>query len=137
MKTHKEYNCQCISCSIGIPCTNKNFVYRAECKICEEAYIGCSGRPAGKCINEHEASIRNQTNATTLGQHYTLAHPGEYKINNRRPTIQEKALAFRDAYNFEILHKGKDNLEAFLMEGVAIIRNKPGLNNNYGNGFIK
>ena len=137
MKTVQVPNCQCISCSIGIPCTNKNFVYKAECRKGEESYIRCSGRPAGKRINEHEASIRNKNDATTLGQHYTLVHPGEYTLHKHRPTIEEKAQAFKEAYNFEIIHKGRDNLDAYLMEGIAIIDNKAGLNNNFGNGFIK
>ena len=50
--TRKKINkpCSCLSCNLGVPCSLRNFVYKANCQKCEEEYIGCSYRPAGDRI---------------------------------------------------------------------------------------
>ena len=139
--------CECIPCLSGIPCSTKNFVYRAECTTCGEEYIGGSTRTADKRIGEHEASIRCKNDRTILGKHWQEHHPqpspdspnNQNRSQNRpkrRLTKKEKSEQLKRSYKFGIVHKGKDSLETFLLEAIAIKDRKPKLNNMISNGFI-
>ena len=138
-ETHK---CECISCLAGVPCNISKLVYRAECNECGEEYIGASCRPADKRIGEHEASIRCKNNRTSLGKHWKEHHPSESESNstqgNRRPrlTKKEKSEALNKAFTFGVVHKGRDNLETFILEGITIKDRSPKINNMNTNGFI-
>ena len=49
---------------------------------------------------------------------------------------KEKSEALNKAYTFGIVHKGRDNLETYLLEGLTIKDRKPQLNQMLTNGFI-
>ena len=121
--------CNCLSCNLGVPCSLRNFVYKANCQKCDEEYIGCSYRPAGDRIGEHVASVRLKNKRTTLGQHM-LEHTQEEARapgNNRRPRVTGAEKIQRDkmdaqdmekAYKFSIARKCKNSLETFISEGL-------------------
>ena len=48
LKGKDRVPCQCKICNLGIHCEERNFVYEATCKECEEIYVGASSRPAKK-----------------------------------------------------------------------------------------
>ena len=143
--------CSCLSCNVGVPCSLRNFVYKANCQKCDEEYIGCSYRPAKARIGEHEASVRNKNKRTTLGQHMvehgqddqsdsgtTLNNNdnGRGHIRNRLEKDRINAMELNKSYKFSIVRKCKDSLEAFISEGLHIKEERPKINNCIGNGFI-
>ena len=94
--------CNCIGCSMNIPCNIRNYIYKAQCLHCPEFYIGASHRPGKERINEYESSVRlpHQAKCTTLGRH---------KFENHFDQKNE----LKTCYNFSIIDKGKDSLELF------------------------
>ena len=53
-----------------------------------------------------------------------------------RPTKEEKLEALNKAYTFGVVHRGRDNFETFILEGITIKDRKPDLNSMLSNGFI-
>ena len=119
------------------PSLFKFSVYQAKCLTCNELYIGATGRNAKDRILEHESSIRCRNNRSTLGQH-TQTHGPETRSKaiqkrSRKPDLKN----LLKIYEFSKLAKGKDVLEVFIREGIAIQKHRPNLNNMSGNGFVK
>ena len=116
--------CNCKICNLGIHCEERNFVYEATCKQCQEIYVGASGRQAKKRLGEYESSIRldSQTNRTTLGKHNKNTH--NKKFNN-----------IDQCYSFKILDRGTDAVNTFIREGIHLQIQNPLINENKENGF--
>ena len=124
-------------------------VYRADCNECGKEYVGASCRTADKRIGEHEASIRCKNDRTTLGKHWQEHHPPVPESQNNRntqrtritqrthrPTKKEKSEALNKAYTFGVVHRGRDNFETFILEGITIKYRNPKINNMLTNGFV-
>ena len=129
--------CGSVLCEVGIKCNEQNIVYQAKCLTCNELYIGATGRYAKDRILEHEQSTRCRNNRSTLGQHIQThgqeTHSKAIQKRSRKPDLKN----FLKIYEFTKLAKGKDVLEVFIREGIAIHKYKPNLNNQSGNGFVK
>ena len=118
--------CQCEPCNNNFPCNSRDMVYQATCKFCKEKYQGATGRPGSHRFKEHEASVRRENTATTLGKHILEEHAEVDSYDDRK---------IENYYEFKILRHCKDTLEAFLAEDLYIKRDRPKVNNNQGNGF--
>ena len=118
--------CNCKICKLGIHCQERNFVYEATCKQCNEIYVGASARQAKKRLGEYESSIRldSQTNRTTLGKHNLNVHGKQH--NN-----------IHDCYSFKILDRGNDPINTFIREGIHLKIQNPQINENKENGFYR
>ena len=101
-------------------------VYQATCKFCKEKYQGATGRPGSHKFKEHEASVRRENTATTLGKHILEEHAEVDSYDDRK---------IENYYEFKILRHCKYTFEAFLTEDLFIKRDRPKVNNNQGNGF--
>ena len=53
----------CIACQTGIQgcCTTKNVVYKLECTLCQESYVGEAKRPVRERIMEHQRAALTKT----------------------------------------------------------------------------
>ena len=101
-------------------------VYQAICKHCKQKYQGATGRPGGLRFKEHEASVRRENTATSLGKHILEEHELVDSYDDRK---------IENYYDFSILKYCKDTMEAFLAEDIFIKTDKPRINNMQGNGF--
>ena len=121
-------DCECTVCQLGIKCHNRNFVYQAECKGCDKVYVGGSSRPAKKRILEHASAVRldSQTNRSSLAKHNLEIHEKE---NNDISKM----------FKFTILEKGKDGVDTFIREGLALKKGnqKNHINEMMENGFVR
>ena len=119
----KKGQCECIICQMGIKCSERNFVYEAKCQKCDKVYVGCSARPAKSRIMEHESAVRldSQTKRSTLAKH-------NVEVHNKEDNDITKI------YKFSKLDKGKDQVDAFIREGLII---KKGDQNKFINGMME
>ena len=98
-------------------------------------YIGASRNPTVKRLGQHEASVRRFNDSTTLGQHMI-----EFHKNLKPTTIPKKGKpSFNNLFKHftpKIIKNGKDTIDVFVKEGMAIKYNRPSLNNMNTNGFV-
>lgn len=130
-------------CKNDVPCKSKHNVYKFTCNNRtngstgkrEDFYIGGSRRVIPKRFKEHEGSVRRFTKATSLGLHMIEKHP------ELKPSYIPK----KGKINFENLFKhfepqliknGKDSLDVFIKEGLAIRAQRPPINGMFTNGFV-
>ena len=68
----------CITCPFGKEgdCMQRGVVYQLQCSLCNENYIGETGRVLGVRIKEHLAGKRRQSVLTPLGKHRVEDHAG-------------------------------------------------------------
>ena len=95
-------------------------------------YIGASRRPPAKRMLEHEASARRFNKRTSVGQHMIKCH-GDLKPSKieRKTSLPN----FLQTFTPEIVARGRDTLDTFIREGLAIRDRKPTMNNCSSNGF--
>ena len=126
LKGKDRVPCDCKICNLGINCQERNFVYEATCKQCDEIYVGASSRPAKKRLGEYESSIRldSQTDRTTLGKHNKNVHGKKFNKLDQ-------------CYSFKILDRGKDPVNTFIREGIHLKIQSPKINEYQENGFYK
>ena len=124
--TSSPSNCKCQSCKNKFPCTSRDMVYQATCKFCKESYLGATGRMGDQRFKEHEASVRRENDASSIGKHILDKHSqiDSYEVRD-----------INNYYEFSILKHCKDTFEAFLSEDILIKTKKPAINNMTGNGF--
>ena len=73
----------CLICPLmnhpTLDCTVKGVVYKIECKLCNEIYVGETARPCRERFKEHRlAAISPNTYPNeALATHYTTIHNGE------------------------------------------------------------
>ena len=126
--------CKCTLCENNILCTQRNFVYSAQCKKCNELYIGASRRPAHERFGEHEHSTRKYNDRTTLGQHLLEKHLSSKPLNIPNKVNFQNLL---NNYDLKIEKTAKDTLELFLKEHIQLQKVSPKINNYMENGFIR
>lgn len=126
----------CLLCQRDVPCGMKHHVYSLTCNLCEPSeqavYIGASRRPPIKRLMEHEASARRFNKRTSVGQHLVRNH-GDLKPAHieRKPRLDN----FFEYFTPNIVARGRDTLDTFIREGLAIRDSKPTMNNCSSNGF--
>ena len=131
----------CTLCKNEIPCKATHYVYQFTCNHCTDnhnnknkIYIGASRKPTVKRLGQHEASVRRFKDSTTLGQHMIECH------SNLKPNIiprrgkQDFTNLFKH-FTPKIIKNGKDSLDVFVKEGMAIKYKSANLNNMSTNGF--
>ena len=66
----------CLACQAGLQgrCATKNVVYRLECALCSECYIGETKRPIRERFMEHRRAARSRDTQNPWGAHYTTSH---------------------------------------------------------------
>ena len=146
IKPKESKYCQdenCIFCKNEVPCGSKQNVYKFTCNNCtndndggkEQFYIGGSRRVISRRFGEHESSVRRFTKAPSLGLHMIEKHP-ELKPSHipKRGKVNFENL-FKQ-FKPQILKNGKDTLENFILEGMAIKSERPPLNGMLTNGYI-
>ena len=118
---------RCHTCASGFSgdCTQKNVVYRLNCKLCQErseesTYIGETKRPVRLRFNEHIRDARNASEGTTIGDHFKERHSAQ--------DIPSTPL------QIQILHRSRDHPDRKITESLLIQRNRPGLNSNLSMG---
>ena len=126
----------CLLCPLDVPCRAKHHVYSITCNLCGpdevSQYIGASRRPPAKRMLEHEASARRFNKRTSVGQHMIKCH-GDLKPSKieRKTSLPN----FLQTFTPEIVARGRDTLDTFIREGLAIRDRKPTMNNCSSNGF--
>ena len=134
IRQNSSGSCTCILCQNKTPCNKRNFVYSAQCKKCNELYVGASRRPSLERFGEHEHSTRKFNDRTTLGQHLLEKHI------NSKPNIIPNKVSFQNLlnnYSLKIEKSAKDTLDLFIKENIQLQKLKPKINNYTGNGFIR
>jgi len=117
---------ECPFCKAGMPCSLTHYVYQLTCNTCpsedKPIYIGCSRRKVPKRMGNHESSVRLVNERSTPGAHMVETHPSE-------PVRGKVDMdTFFKKWTPEILHRGRDTLDAFLWEGLKIRELHPHLN---------
>ena len=120
--------CKCQPCINNFPCTSRDMVYQATCKICKESYVGATGRTGDQRFKEHAASVRRENEATSIGKHILEKHSLTQMDADNTKDIN-------NYYKFKILKYCKDTMETFLSEDILIKSKNPAINLNMGNGF--
>ena len=125
-----------------MPCKSIHYVYQFTCNNCidniteekNKVYIGASRKAMVKRLGQHERSVRRFNDSTTLGQHMIESHQ-DLKPN----TIPRRGKPdFNNLFKHftpKILKNGKDTMDVYIKEGMAIKYKKPSLNNMSSNGF--
>ena len=75
---------RCIACQAGLEgrCTAKNVIYRLNCTICSESYIGETKRPVRERLLEHRRAALNRNGEHTMPLH-TKIH--QYPMSPLQP----------------------------------------------------
>ena len=114
---------RCHTCASGFSgdCTQKNVVYRLNCKLCQEKgqnsiYIGETKRPVRLRFNEHLRDALHVTEGTPMGDHF-----GEHHSSSGVPSVP---------LQIKILYKSRDHPDRKIAESLLIKRNRPELNSN-------
>ena len=100
-----------------------------------KVYIGTSRKTTVKRLGQHEASVRRFNDSTTLGQHMIECHK-----DLKPPIIPRRGKpSFTNLFKHftpKIIKNGKDTMDIYIKEGMAIKYKRPSLNNMFTNGFI-
>ena len=72
-KCNKQSNSKCYQCDKA--CMTKNICYQLKCNICQQTYIGETGRFKRSRTWEHYKAVRDKNNTTAMGKHYQEEHP--------------------------------------------------------------
>ena len=146
IKPNKSKICtsqNCIPCKNNMPCEDTHYIYKFSCNNCPSPsndhntkpnfYVGASRRKLNKRLKEHEASVRRFNTRTSLGEHMVKFHE-DLKPN----TIKRKTdyNAFFTNFTGQIIDHGRDTLDTFLKENMAIKALKPKINTMLTNGFF-
>ena len=104
-------------------CTQKNVVYRLNCKLCEGkgddgTYIGETKRPVRLRFNEHLRDALSASEGTPMGDHFREHHPGA-PLNKSSLPLQVR-----------VLYRSKDHPDRKIAESLLIKANRPHINSN-------
>ena len=113
---------RCHTCASGFSgdCTQKNVVYRVNCKLCaqqgkESTYIGETKRPVRLRFNEHVRDALNESEGSPMGDHFREHHP--------RTTVPIPL-------QITVIHKARDHPDRKIAESLLIQKHRPALNTN-------
>ena len=111
---------RCIACQAGLEgrCTTKNVIYRLDCAICAESYIGETKRPVRERLLEHRRAALNRNEQNPWGAHYGTAHK-----SSPVPTIP---------FTARIIRRAQDHVDRKLGEAIEIAETTPLLNTDSG-----
>ena len=111
---------QCLACQAGLEgrCTTKNVIYRLDCAICAESYIGETKRPVRERLLEHRRAALNRNEQNPWGAHYGTTHKG-----SPVPTIP---------FTARIIRRAQDHVDHKLGEAIEIAETTPQLNTDSG-----
>eukprot|EP00116_Pleurobrachia_bachei_P002200 sb/3462462/ len=117
--TTTQCNCALHQTGLDVDCKATNVVYDIGCKTCGKHYVGATNRRLLERLNEHEASSRLHTLATTIGFHSREHGEGEGHTKGR-PYIRDYD-EFVRKYNVKILSRNRDTLvSTCFYEGVSL-----------------
>ena len=133
--TTTQCNCALHQTGLDVDCKATNVVYDIGCKTCGKHYVGATNRRLLERLNEHEASSRLHTLATTIGFHSREHGEGEGHTKGR-PYIRDYD-EFVRKYNVKILSRNRDTLGTYISENTHISESENPIMNymNY-NGFV-
>ena len=123
-----------------MPCGDTHYIYKFTCNNCtsntqnNNFYIGASRRKLLKRLNEHEASARRFNNNTSIGEHMVKFHK-DLKPKTQRKKGKRDYNAFFKNFTGQIINHGRDTLDMYLKENLAIKTQKPSVNTMLTNGF--
>ena len=109
---NKRNDTTCYECDRD--CMTKNVVYKLTCNMCQEIYVGETGRFKRTRCWEHYKAVANETTATAMGKHYVVHHKGAV-----RPT---------SPFKFEIIRKCRDFVDRMLWQSLYIKKLFPRIN---------
>ena len=94
-------------------------VYKCQCEICGETYVGETGRSLGERINEHQKSVDKGDMSSALSQHQeTTGH----RVSATKPIIE----------NIQVLEREPRNLHRKICESIHIKTSGATLNRSDG-----
>ena len=127
---HKSLSpsCSCSICELGIRCQLRHVIYDAECRHCNEHYIGVTTRPFEKRYNEHEASVRFANDKSALSTHLFENTDNRRACPNPDPTVS--------GFTWKIVDRARSYKDSFIREGVLINSTQPSINRNTP-GWVK
>ena len=108
-------------------------------------YIGATCRTLEERVTEHERSQRLGTTKSALGRHLLKDHPHAITERKRKrgrrdkdsqEQIETDYRVFFENFDFSVIDRGRDVLDTFLRENMAIQRECPAMNDNQTNGFV-
>ena len=110
----------CIACQTGLQgcCTTKNVVYKLECILCQESYVGETKRPVRERIMEHRRAALSRNTQNPWGAHFYNKHSGT-------PTPDLPFTA-------KIVKRTTDHVERKLSEAIEIAETSPLINTDSG-----
>ena len=103
---NKQNASKCYQCDNN--CMIKNITYILTCNICEEEYVGETGRLKRNRCWEHYKSVRDGNNKTAMGNHYLKAHPDIVDIQGLEP------------FKFDLIDKCKDFVDRQIKQSQLI-----------------
>lgn len=97
-------------------CMDKNCIYKLQCTICFQEYIGETGRPFHERLKEHLKSIILMDNKSAMSEHYVKHHV----------EIPE------EPFSYNILKKINNTTERKIAESIFIKQQQPAINRDSG-----
>ena len=120
-KYHKPLapTCNCNICKLGVNCRMRHIVYDAQCKFCNEHYIGVTTAPRFK---EHEASIRLGNDKSALSTHLNANTDNKRAWPNPEPTVW--------GFDWKFVDMARFYKDSFIKEAVCIKSLQSAINRN-------
>ena len=110
-KCNKQSDSKCYQCDKS--CMTKNICYQLKCTICQQTYIGETGRFKRTRTWEHYKSVRDGNKSTAMGKHYLEEHP-----DTPCP---------KDPFEITVRRRCKDFVDRQLWQSVLIKRENPNI----------
>ena len=101
----------CICCLSGLKhvmCDKSNVVYLVACKICQEEYVGETGRVVRTRLQEHYFQAWHHTRNTPWGDHMAKYHPDVNLAPGGTTFSWAKILAIESRMNRRMLRKAAE-----------------------------
>jgi hypothetical protein len=111
-KCNKMNDTKCYQCDKQ--CMSKNICYQLMCSICQQHYLGETGRFKRNRIWEHYRSVINKDDKTAMGRHYKTHHA--------------TAVIGEQPFEVEVVKKCKDFVERQIAQSVFIKTRRPAIN---------
>lgn len=116
LNENKKCNCDFCSYTGGkLKCTEKNIVYKYECKLCKMIYIGKTDCMIKNRHSLHKHHFRHKNRNSPMFEHHCNYHP-ERLINIEK--------SWKD-YTIDIIRRNHDPVNNAISEAIEIQRNIP------------
>ena len=103
-------------------CMTKNICYQLKCNICQQTYIGETGRFKRSRTWEHYKAVRDKKNTTAMGKHYLEEHPDiPCPSNPFKLTVRKRCKDFvdRQLWQSVLIKRENPSINTQLSESVA------------------